>query len=374
MYRKKRASPGALSFFYPIFVPYQKGMNVLKRLVYFSFASLSPIFVQAQITASLSQVNTCPGPFPTDINVEQFTAVASVSLKLNYDTSVLVFDSSSNLHPSLGSGVFLINAVNGQVILSWFSLQPASIGTGTLIRLHFRHRINENTLLTWLDDSLGNCVFTDLNGTELPAVFQDGSVSTKLLPPQPLNPPDLAVNITENPNLHWNGSNCAPLYELAYDSLPSMATATHIPGIFGTSHTLSNLALNTTYYWKVRAIIPQSSFSSPWSVLFRFTTRLPNSVDGVEGNSLTNMVLRPNPAKDQAWLAFDVSSRIDAEILLSDQQGKQLQIIQKDTLEPGKHNLYIDLSTIAAGIYLIKAGWEQSGHLKTQIIQLVVSK
>ncbi len=349
-------------------------MNILKPLLLLFLASLFPFTISAQIIASLDQVSTCPGPFHTNISVEQFSGIASVSLKLNYDTNVLVFDSSSNLHPSLTSGVFLINAVNSQVILSWFSLQPATIGTGTLITLHFKHRINENSLLTWQDDSLGNCVFTDLNGLELPAVFLDGSVSTKLLQPQPLDPPDFAVNISENPNLHWNGSNCAPLYELAYDSLASLATAIHIPGIFGTSHALSNLALHTTYYWKVRAVMPQTNFYSPWSALFQFTTRLPNSVESEEDNPLTNVSLRPNPAKDMTTLGFELASRVMANILLTDQQGKQLLIIQKDTLEPGKHSLDIDLSHTAPGIYLIKAGLEQAGQVKTRTFQLVVSK
>ncbi|MCX6271195.1 MAG: hypothetical protein NTU44_08270, partial [Bacteroidetes bacterium] len=148
-------------------------MNKIISFPFFFLLVLLTSHSPAQITATLLPYSGCPGELPVPVELQNCNGVASISLKIVYDTVVLHYDTVTDVNPLLNGGFFLSNHIENLVILSWFSLNPIDLGNSNLAILHFHHLINKTTQLAWMDDSTGTCVFTDLDGIELQALFID---------------------------------------------------------------------------------------------------------------------------------------------------------------------------------------------------------
>lgn len=150
---------------------------IFTLLSFFMFAG--SVFAQTT-TTSLPQVYANPGEeVVVPVSVTSFNSVASVSLALTYDPSVLQFVGLQNINASL-SGNFITNVMPGglgeELILSWFALTPANIGNGTLMEVKFSY-YGGSSSLKWDTLTYGNCQYTNLMGDPIITLFTDGVVN-----------------------------------------------------------------------------------------------------------------------------------------------------------------------------------------------------
>ncbi len=123
----------------------------------------------AAITTSASGVtNSCTGNLVIPILVSNCTNVGGISLTLNYDTAKLTYDGYQSLHSELSSGLIVVHSTETQLIFGWTSVNPADIGSGTLVEYRFKANSGISTSLTWDTQTPGNCEYS----------FSDGMVST----------------------------------------------------------------------------------------------------------------------------------------------------------------------------------------------------
>jgi hypothetical protein len=128
------------------------------------------------IITTIGNVTECPGGLVTiPVNVVNFNDVASASMKINYDTLALTYDTIVDVNPALNSGVLVFNAANGQVGMAWFAITPATFGTGLLYNIVFHHDANSSPLN--FDLSVGTCQYTDINFNDLPAIWVNGAIN-----------------------------------------------------------------------------------------------------------------------------------------------------------------------------------------------------
>ncbi|MHC1707638.1 MAG: cohesin domain-containing protein [Bacteroidales bacterium] len=128
------------------------------------------------IVTTIGSITICPGDFITiPVSVVNFNNVASASMKINYDTLALTFDSVNTVNPALTAGVLVFNAVGGQFGMAWFAITPATFGSGLLFNMVFHYDANSSPLT--FDLTPGTCQYTDIDFNELPALWVNGAVN-----------------------------------------------------------------------------------------------------------------------------------------------------------------------------------------------------
>ncbi|MCX6257272.1 MAG: cohesin domain-containing protein [Bacteroidia bacterium] len=128
------------------------------------------------ISAMIGSVsNMCGGNLVIPVSVSSFTYVGSFSLTINYNTSQFTYSGYNNLNNLLLSGNYYINAINGQVKMTWVSMNPLSIGDGLLVELKFVATAGSSTL-AWDTQTSGNCEFTDPDGNIIAGDFINGNI------------------------------------------------------------------------------------------------------------------------------------------------------------------------------------------------------
>ncbi len=126
------------------------------------------------ITTAGSYMGT-PGSIQIPITVKQMKNIGSLSLSVSYDSSVLTFIDLSP-HPIFDTSNFLYNCQNGHLNMGYFSLQPVSLlDNESLVTIDFL-AFEGICSLSWLTNPAGSCLYTDMNGSSLPSVFQDGNI------------------------------------------------------------------------------------------------------------------------------------------------------------------------------------------------------
>jgi hypothetical protein len=146
------------------------------------------------IETSLTDLLACPGDqIVIPVNVQYLYNIAALSLTLNYDAGVLSFVGTQNPNTQLADGVLNEFQFDGEWRMSWFSIVPINIGTGTLIELVFNYN-GGYTDLTWDLFTPGNCEYNDFDGNILLANFTNGSVGPNgIIPTFTSSPADVTV-------------------------------------------------------------------------------------------------------------------------------------------------------------------------------------
>lgn len=148
-----------------------------------------------EISVTLGDYTVCPGEITIPILVTNVVNVASVSLAFNFDQTKLEYLNYTNVNPAINDpNLITVNANNGLLIFSHFTLAPYSIMNGNLVDLVFDYS-GGYTGLTWNYGQPENNQFTDLDGNILSAVFVGGSVN-QLTPTPVINtqPSNVTVN------------------------------------------------------------------------------------------------------------------------------------------------------------------------------------
>ncbi|MCD4680223.1 MAG: hypothetical protein K8S00_07530 [Bacteroidales bacterium] len=178
-----------------ISLPFIPSKKILKAFLIFLIFNTS-VISQNTIYTTAGSDSACPGDLVIiPVNVIDCINIASISLKLGYDPSVLIYQGYKNPHPALASGMLLVNSSGTQIALSWFNFfQSVYVGTDTLIEYMFTYT-GGTSQLNWDTATSGNCQYGSLNGSIIPALFFNGSVSQ--LGPQVVitnQPIDASVN------------------------------------------------------------------------------------------------------------------------------------------------------------------------------------
>lgn len=132
------------------------------------------------IVFSLRADTLCAGGLVSvPVRVSQFNQIGTFSLRVLYNQSNLQFTGLTNVHSAL-QATLASGAANGRVSLSWFGLQPVSLGDTVLFNLNFR--ANGSSSLVWDTVSAGVGTVTNTQGIALPRNFVNGQIVARPLP------------------------------------------------------------------------------------------------------------------------------------------------------------------------------------------------
>lgn len=132
------------------------------------------------------------------ITVEDFDGVASISLTMNYDLSVVELVGVQNPNPAFMGGL-ISGGIPPRFRLAWFSLAPVNLGNDMLIELLFYAHSPGTSSLSWDTLTSGNCQYSDSVADVLPAMFTNGSITAI-----PLAQGAKVKMVLQNA---WNGTN-----------------------------------------------------------------------------------------------------------------------------------------------------------------------
>lgn len=161
--------------------------------------------------------------------------------------------------------------------------------------------------------------------------------------------------------LSWSPVTGAQSYSLWYWSGAWYQFGT----IYGTSSGINGLQPGSTYYLSVRAdcgssqspILSWAQVVTPW---YRSSDDDGNNsaseLTAVEGDLINmvedhSMVVYPNPAKDEATIAYELSTENYVEIIVTDAVGKQVITIEGENKDQGVHSTKIETSHLPEGVY-----------------------
>jgi hypothetical protein len=114
-------------------------------------------------------------------------------------------------------------------------------------------------------------IIASTNTQAVGVLATDGVVEVVPQPPLLASPANSATEVGVSPTLFWNASGGANSYQAQVSTSSAFSTTIfNQSGITGTSASLSGLANNTTYYWRVRAA--NAAGNSAWSSVWSFTT------------------------------------------------------------------------------------------------------
>jgi hypothetical protein len=139
-------------------------------------ASLTVAASNLVVNASVGSFTACVGQtISVPVVVTNFVDIAAFSLTLGYDTSRLQF-TGFTANAAVQNGA-IVNSVGTQIRASWFNINPATIGNGTLITLQFLTKSLGQSVLVWNTTQQGANEFADFNGTVLLSTFTNGLVN-----------------------------------------------------------------------------------------------------------------------------------------------------------------------------------------------------
>ena len=317
------------------------------------FALLISAKGQDTIITRLPQSTVCAGDITIPIVVENFNNVASISLVFNYDSTFLKYDSYNNVNPVFGSGMFFVNATNQKFIISWFSLQPVSIGNGTLLDVNFKYLGHQNSILNWDTLTAGSCVYTNLDGLELNSLFISGEVHKLMQVPQILLPLHLSLNVSTDPIISWTGSNCAPKYTLQVSQDSTFQNIDYnVSAIFGTTYSMTNLPENTMFFCRVKGF--NNLDTTNWSTITKFKTKGPDGiVDFYEAASFNLVSCFHDPNTNQIQINLVINKPVLLSLQTINISGIR-EVIQEGVMStPGSIDLKVNTTNYMAGLYLL---------------------
>jgi hypothetical protein len=326
---------------------------------------LSGNVASAQISLSLPDTSINAGTsLSIPIRVTGFNHVGSFSITITFDNTVLTYTGYAN-QPSFGSFFSTPTATansNGSIGLSWFNASRAlNIGSGTLLNIQFVYGSGSSAL------TFANIIpssITDSLASNLPASFTNGRVrlAGSILPPSPptlASPSNGAINQSTSTTLSWFTATGATAYHLQVSTSFGFGTNVFDDSTLSTTlRTVSSLALNTSYFWRVRSrnTAGYSAFSETRSFTTVRTTHVETS-DGLIPKGFALDQNYPNPFNPSTTIQFSLPAASQVSLKIFDLLGKEMLTIVSERLGPGVYTVPWQAS-VPSGVYFyqLRAG------------------
>lgn len=307
---------------------------------------------QEVVHTRLPFIAVCPGTMAVQVQTENCAGISSISLSFSYDSNSLDYLGCQNINTALNSGTYVINANDGHILFAWFSINPVTIGNGLLFDVLFSSHASTSSILSW-DTTNSECSYTDINGLEIESVFHDGFVFDLLDKPALLSPLNYSSGLPIQNTFNWTPCECGCQYEfqLSKDSLFQQA-GIQVQGLTITSHTVSNLDYNSSYFWRVRS--GNQVDTSSWSDTYRFKTKLPDAIEEIS-QSVPIGIQNLAAIQGNQVINFTVNSQIsvDITVCLYELTGRSIKTAEFQGIKPGETNLLITTGKLSTGIHCI---------------------
>jgi hypothetical protein len=209
--------------------------------------------------ASLQTINTtagsltsCPGEVVVPLEVSNFNNVGGISLVLAFNANFLTYLNYTGLHPALSGGQITVNQSGSSIYISWAKETGASIGSGVLLNLRFAANPG-SAFLNWDTQTPGNCEYSHVNGTVLPATFINGTATIQQPPvinTQPVNR-DILVGQNTTFSISAQGTGITYSWYLSTNGGANWSQLTnggHYAGATAATLTVSNALLSMNNY------------------------------------------------------------------------------------------------------------------------------
>ncbi len=172
-------------------------------------------------------------------------------------------------------------------------------------------------------------------------------------------PVDMQQITTTEALLVWGRVANASKYHLqvATDAAFTMLIADDAT-LTDTSKTITSLAANTTFYWRVSGISSEGQ-AGPWAGMRSFITM----ASGVASEEHSDISISPNPASDHLTIEFGTAqvSSVDVYDIL----GKQ---VIHAAVTQGASKLVLPISTITSGSYTVRINEKNEGVMVRRIL------
>jgi Secretion system C-terminal sorting domain len=173
-----------------------------------------------------------------------------------------------------------------------------------------------------------------------------------------ISPVNGSVDVPTNSNFVWSELSGETTYEYQCATNSSFTSIVQSGLVSDTSIPFIDLALNTTYYWRVR--VNENEQVSLWSDTWSFTTT--GTLNLTETELLNTIIVYPNPAKN--ILNIDYNQQIgDLKFEIYDATGKNI-------LKGDLQNKKIDVQNLSEGIYILNLITTNKSKLSSQFIKV----
>ncbi|MFM7586175.1 MAG: hypothetical protein ACKO6M_04060, partial [Bacteroidota bacterium] len=268
---------------------------------------------------------SCVSYIETPILVSDFDSVAAISMKIVFDTTRLSYLGYRNAHPAIAqNGNFIASTYQDRFIVGWFSLNPITISSDTLLVIRWQGTPGAPVRL-WFDTTRGMCELVDFYGVRFNTQFIDGAVAPEIrIAPNLLSPPDTSGFLSTDVLFVYDESPCRSgptILQVSKDSSfpndpgislylssPTFYRWFNIPycGIpFGgppwpdNGPCWSPSTGDSVIYWRVGAIY---DFDTLWSNFRRIKLGL--TANSMIVSSQKESVLYPNPVENKFYIRF----------------------------------------------------------------------
>lgn len=285
--------------------------SLMHQRQYILFILLSWPFLSQGQGSSLQVISgsVCEGLVETPVLAQQLQGIASVSLKVNYDTNEVRFLGVRNLHPAMSNA--LVTSNNSQFIMAWFSLSPAQLTNDTMVVLRWEGRPTGTTSLQFDVQTPGNCEITNLQGLALSVQFVDGVASVRgATPPAPRTARQLFGVTTTAYQFMYTLGACMQqvVFQTARDS---SFTNIHQSGLAMTdSFALADFSDlrpsqgDSVVWWRFGGVF---NADTAWSSTGRMSFALQLSTDALAEDRALKVY--PNPFREGFWIEIPVQFR-----------------------------------------------------------------
>jgi N-acetylneuraminic acid mutarotase len=174
--------------------------------------------------------------------------------------------------------------------------------------------------------------------------------------PTLLSPPDGAINIQLTATLTWNVVTDAAGYHLQVSTTSSFTTnLINDTTLTGTTTSISSLALNTTYYWRVRS--KNAGGYSAFSNARSFKTILTTGIASPAGSIPSEHALSqnyPNPFNPSTNIRFSVAQAGHVSLKIYNVLGVEVASILNEQKEAGTFDVNWNAAGLPSGMYLCR--------------------